>query len=110
MPATNSVSPTGRSLLRAARAVHRVALQEHGGDDVMAAAQVGEQFVQQVAMIRTLPKVMMSIDDRQVRVENRFRRRLGQPCLVRWIDSPESGGLSGSAIGRLRIGWPTTLA
>ena len=95
--------------LRAGRAVHRVALQEHGRDHVVPAAQVREQFVQQVTMIRTLPQVMMGIDDRQFRVEDRFRRRLGQPCIIRWVDSPESGGLSGFWHGDASdIGWPTT--
>ena len=72
-----------------------MALQEHRGHDVVPAAQVREQFVQQVAMIGAMPQMMMRIDDRQIRIEDRLRGRLGQPCLVRRVDSAESGGLSG---------------
>ncbi len=59
-----------------AGAVHRMALQEHGADDVVPAAQVREQFVQQVTMVGTLPQVMMRINNGQSRIKNRFRRCL----------------------------------
>ena len=42
MPATNSVSPTGRISTGPDGAVHRVALQEHRRDDVVAGAEIGE--------------------------------------------------------------------
>ena len=45
-------------------------------------------------MIWTLPEVMMGIDNRQVRIKNWLRRRLGQPGIVRSMDAAESGGLS----------------
>ena len=70
IPATNSVSPTGRMASGPRRAVHGVAFQEHGGDDVVAGAKVGEQLVEQVAMAASLPQVMMGVDDGQVGIEN----------------------------------------
>src|SRR5690348_16154943 len=45
-------------LLWAGRAIHRVALQKYCRHDIVPAAQVGEQFVQQVTLIGPLPKVM----------------------------------------------------
>ena len=92
MPATNSVSPTGRIGSGPSRAIHRVALQEHAADDVVAGGAVGEVFVQQIAERRhlprlatraagALPEVVVRIDDRQARVDDRFRRRLCQPVL-----------------------------
>ncbi len=81
--------------LRAVGAVHRMALQEHGGDDVVARSQVREQFVQQVTMIWTVPKVMMRINNRQIRIEDLLPRRLGQPDVVRRVDSSEPGRLPG---------------
>jgi hypothetical protein len=45
-------------------------------------------------MFWTLPEVMMRINNREVRIEDRFRQRLRQPRIIRWMDSTESGGLS----------------
>ena len=39
----------------AARAVHRAAFQEHGCDDVVAGVEVGEQFVDEIAVVAALP-------------------------------------------------------
>ena len=78
-------------LRRAAGAVHRVALEEHGGDDVVAGAEVGEQLVEQVAMVGPLPQVMVGVDDRQLGLEDRLGRRLGQPRLGRRADAPVAG-------------------
>jgi hypothetical protein len=71
-----------------------VALEEHSGNHVVPAVEVREQFVQQITMFWTLPEVMMRINNREVRIEDRFRQRLRQPRIIRWMDSPESGGLS----------------
>ena len=46
--------------LRTAGPVHRMALQEHGGGDVVAPAEVVEQVSQQVSMIGALPKMMVT--------------------------------------------------
>jgi hypothetical protein len=77
-------------------AIHRVALEEHGGDHVVAGAEVGQQLVEQVAMIRPDPQMMVRVDDRQVRLEDRLGRRLGQPRLV--------GGVDPAVLGRARMG------
>ena len=48
MPLTNSTSPTGAISARAVLAVHRAAFEKDGGDDVVPAADVGQQLRQQV--------------------------------------------------------------
>ncbi len=82
-------------LLRPARAVHRVAFHEHRGHDVVAGADVVEKLVEQVAMVRTLPQVMVRVDDGQFGIEDGLGRLLGQPRLVRRIDPPELGRARG---------------
>ena len=81
--------------LRAGGAVHRVALQEHGCDHVVARSQVREQFVQQITMIWTVPEVMVCINNRQIRFQNRFSWRLAQPGLIRRVDPAEPGRCPG---------------
>jgi hypothetical protein len=47
-------------------------------------------------MVRSIPEVMVGVDDRQFRVEDRFRRLLCQPGVVwRRNGSAELGGLLG---------------
>ena len=82
----------GLHLVRPVLAIHRVALQEHAADDVVAGGAVGEELVEQIAELRhpptispcalrrvaALPKVMMGIDDRQVWLDDGFSgARLG---------------------------------
>ena len=67
----------------AVRAVHRMAFDEHGGDDVVAAVEVGQQFVEQIAVPAAQPQMMVRVDDRQIGIEDRLRRGRGEPCLVR---------------------------
>ncbi len=81
----------GPHLGRAVAAVHRVAFHEHGGHDVVARVDVGEKLVEQIAMVRTLPQMMVRVDDRQFGIENRLGRLLGEPCLVGRMDPPELG-------------------
>ena len=76
-------------LFRAVRAIHGVAFHEHGGHGVVAAAHVVEKLVKQVAVVRALPQVMMSVDDGQIRLEDGLGRPLGQPRLVRRVDAAE---------------------
>ena len=85
--------------LRPGRAVHRVALDEDGGfDRVAGAGDVREEIVQQVALpLGALPEVMMRVDDGDVRVDHRLRRRRGQPGLIGRGDAPEGGGFAGHA-------------
>jgi len=53
-------------------AIHRAALLEDGGDDVVAAVEVSEQFRQQIGPAVTVPQMMMRIDDRQLRFEDQL--------------------------------------
>ena len=79
----------GAQLGRAARAVPRVALHEDRGDDIVTGSEVGEQLVQQVTVVRPLPQVMVGVDDRQLRLENRLGLGAGQPGVVGRPDPPE---------------------
>jgi hypothetical protein len=58
-------------------------LDEDGGDDVVAGADVVEELVQEIAVVGPFPQVVMRVDDGQVGLEDRFRRLLGEPGLVR---------------------------
>jgi len=43
---------------------------------------VGQELVQQVAIVEVVPQMVVRVDDRQVRREDRLARLLGQPRLV----------------------------
>jgi len=43
-----------------------------GGADVVAAADIPEQLRKQIAIIRSIPQVMVRVDDRQLRLDNLF--------------------------------------
>jgi hypothetical protein len=53
-------------------AIHRAAFLKDGGDDVVAGVEVGEQFRQQIGPAAAVPQMMMRINDRQLRFEDRF--------------------------------------
>ena len=73
-------------LARAVLAVHRAAFQEDRRDDVVPAADVGEQFRQQVtAALRHVPEMVVRIDDRQLRLQRCLGRPLRQPRLQRGV-------------------------
>ena len=55
-----------------AGAMHRAALHEHGADDVMAAVGVRQQIIEHVAPAWPFPQMMVRIDDRQRRLQDRF--------------------------------------
>ena len=81
-----------RHLGRAVLAVHRLAFEEHGGDDVVAAADVGQQLGQEVAAaLRRVPEMMVRIDDRQFRLQRRLGRPLRQPRLQVGVVADRSG-------------------
>ena len=65
-------------LLRAIGAIHLAALLEAGRDDVVAAADIPEQVREQIAVVRSVPQMMMRIDDRQIGLEN-FLAALVEP-------------------------------
>src|SRR5438105_15745167 len=57
---------------RSGGARHGARLHEHGGEDVVAAARIRQQFVEQIAPARPVPEMMMRIDDRQIGLEDRL--------------------------------------
>src|SRR5437660_7915771 len=62
--------------------VHRMAFVEHGRDHLVSRPEIGQQVGQQIAMARHVPQVMVRVDNGEVRLEDRLRRRLGEPRLV----------------------------
>jgi hypothetical protein len=86
---------------RVGGAVHRAAFEKDGRDDVVAGVEVGEQLVEEIAVIAALPQMMVGIDDRQIRVEHGLFGRGPEPCLVRGIDMPEFPVLPGLRHGPL---------
>ena len=79
------------------RAVHRVAFEEHGGDQVVAGRRVREEVGQEVAVALAVPQVVMRVDDRQLGLEDGLGRLRGQPRLVRMVDPAELGRTVGCA-------------
>ena len=67
---------------RAIGAVHRATIDVNRGGDVMARAGISQQFIEQVAVVGVLPKVMVRIDDRQVWLKDVLARLPGQPRFV----------------------------
>ena len=55
---------------RAIGAVHRAAFDKDAVDDVVTAAGIGEQLVEQVAMPVAIPQMMMRIDDLERRLQD----------------------------------------
>ena len=71
-PLTNSVSPTGRISTGPVSRVHRARLDVHRRDDVVAAVGIGQQVVNQIAPSGPDPQMVVWIDDRQLRLQNRL--------------------------------------
>jgi len=61
-----------------------VAFLEHGGDDIVPGVQIGEQFVEQIRVAAAQPQMMVRVDDRQIRFEDRLRRRFRIRDRPRW--------------------------
>ena len=80
-------------LLRAVGAVHLAAFLKTGRGDVVAAADIVEQILKQVAVAGPVPHVMVRVDDRQ------SRARSSPPCACRASPGgPARGGRAGSRI------------
>ncbi len=60
----------GFQLLRAVGTVHLAAFLEAGRGDVVAAADIGQQVLEQIAVAGPVPHVMVRIDDRQIRLDD----------------------------------------
>jgi hypothetical protein len=102
--------PDRLHLDRTVGAVHRAAFDEDGLGDVVAAAGIGEQLVEEIAVIVTVPQVMVRVDDLEAGLDDFFLPlcRPGSVRVVAWvggrIDSParscRGGVLGGRGIGR----------
>src|ERR1035437_8635702 len=58
-------------------AIHGSAFEEDGGDDVVTAADVGQQVGKEIlATLRRIPEMVMRIDDRQIRLQRHFPEAL----------------------------------
>src|SRR5205814_9466388 len=57
-------------LVRPVGAVHLAAFLETGRDDVVPAADIFEQILEQVSVTGPVPQMMVRIDDRQIRLED----------------------------------------
>src|SRR5690606_35127565 len=79
-------------LFRPVGAVHRVALLEHAGVEVVAGARVGEILVEQIAVAAPVPEEVVRVDDRQLRLDRRLRRLPRLQSLVRRDYAPERPG------------------
>ena len=87
-------------LRRAVLAVHRMAFEKHGRDDVVAGVRVGQQLVEQIAVAAAQPQMMVRIDDRQLRLDDRLRRGGREPGFIRRINAAELPVLPGRRGGR----------
>src|SRR5215469_11867675 len=79
-PATKVVSPSERSS-GGPSAVHLAAFKKDRSADIVAAAQILDQVVQQIAVARPVPQMMVRIDDRVFGFECGFLGR-GEPVLT----------------------------
>ena len=57
-------------LLRAVGAVHLAAFLKTGRGDVVAAADIGQQILEQIAVAGPVPHVMVRVDDRQIGLDD----------------------------------------
>ena len=73
-------------------APHRIALQEYGGYDVMATLKICRNFIDQIAVVRIIPEMVMGINDRNLRLQRLFRMLPGQPLRSHSEDPPELPG------------------
>src|SRR6516165_11717003 len=62
-------------------AVHLAAFEKHRSADIVAAAQILDQVVQQITVARPIPQMMVRIDDRAVGFEGRLLSR-SEPLLA----------------------------
>jgi hypothetical protein len=60
----------GAHLLGSGRSIGPEALEEHGGNDIVASGHIGQQLVQVVLAARSIPQVMMRVYDGQIRIQD----------------------------------------
>ena len=84
-------------------AIHRAALLEDSGDDVVAGIEIGEQFGQQIGPAAAVPQMMMRIDDRQLRFEDRLLLLFCEPRIVGLAAMTKPAWLNGLRHGEFPI-------
>jgi hypothetical protein len=62
----------GAHFLGASIAIHRARLHVHRGNNIVTASGIEQQVAEQIPPSRALPQVMVRIDNRQFRFENRL--------------------------------------
>jgi hypothetical protein len=65
---------------------------------------IGEEIVEQVAMVRPIPQVVVGIDNRQVGIEDRLGWLFRQLRVIRWVDPAEVCLLLRCAHGKVGAG------
>jgi hypothetical protein len=68
---------SGASLGRVPQHRNRSAFEKHRDDYVVPGGKIGEQLVEQIAMVRAVPKMMVGVDVRQPGIEDRLAWLLG---------------------------------
>ena len=103
MPATNSVSPTGR--ISTGPSARYIAWHSRNtvATTLWPVRRSASSSCEQVAMIRPVPQVMVRVDDRQVRLEDRLARGPGQPRLVGWMDPAVLGRRGMRRLAHVRL-------
>ena len=96
-PATNVRLAERAQFGRPVGAIHLAAFEKHRGADVVAAAQILDQVVQQIAVARPVPQMVVRVDDRAVGFERGFLGG-GEPVLA---DRQMAGG--GAAVSAWRV-------
>ena len=82
-------------LLGPACAMHRARLHVDGRQDVVAGVGVGEEIVEQIAPVGPIPQMVVRVDDRQLRLEDRLA-----PALEPVLAAPEGSCGSGREVTR----------
>ena len=93
----------GLHLGRAVGAIHRAALDENRLSDVVAAVGVGQQLIEEKAVVRAIPQMVVRIDDLQFRLDDLLlaQRKPGGIGVMRvvWRSGCRTGGLQARRLG-----------
>ena len=100
-PAANCGLADRAQFLGAVGTVEGARLHQHGGAHVVAAADVGQDLIEQVAPARAVPQVVVRVDDALRGVEDLLLAR-GQPILADGkVVEVHAALLGGDRLGRV---------